>query len=195
MTIDKKDYDKYKERYFLLKFSNIKGKKFLDVGAGKGLLSIIAAKEFDCDVTCIDPFESTLRIAKDNAEEAGLKDAIAFVKGDATKLPFKNNYFDVVACFNALHHIPKDKRKRAVEEMFRTAKEKLLIAELNNKGIELFDKYLLPEMDHASMRVDLKWLEEELKNLGEVKKDKSSICNFYCAKKRQKVMKNRNIYR
>jgi len=49
-----KVYNAYKERQEFLKFAGINNKKMLDIGAGKGLSSIIATKEFNCKVTVIE---------------------------------------------------------------------------------------------------------------------------------------------
>jgi ubiquinone/menaquinone biosynthesis C-methylase UbiE len=59
---------------------------------------------------------------------------------DATKMDFPDNSFDFVFCITTLHHI-KNKQK-ALEEMLRVAKHKVLINELNqgNLIVKLFLK-------------------------------------------------------
>ena len=67
--------------------------------------------------------------------------------------------------------------------MFRISKNGLVISELNDSGIQLFDKYLHPEENHFQMKVDLKWLEKELSLYGTVKKEKRKAFNNYYVKK------------
>lgn len=65
----------------------------LDVGAGPGFISIILA-EAGYNVTAFDFAETMLAEAKENA--GSLKDKISFIQGNAEKLPFEPNSFDVV---------------------------------------------------------------------------------------------------
>lgn len=50
------------------------------------------------------------------------------VRASATKLPFKNSSFDVVLSIDMLEHLFSSDRKKAIEEMIRVAKKKVLIA-------------------------------------------------------------------
>ena len=51
---------------------------------------------------------------------ADLYSPIADVKADITKLPFKDNSFDVIFCNHVLEHIPDD--TKAMQELFRVLK-------------------------------------------------------------------------
>jgi ubiquinone/menaquinone biosynthesis C-methylase UbiE len=67
--------------------------KILDVGTGPGSISILLA-EMGHDVTGVDLSEQMLTLAQKNADACGVM--IKLKKGDAEKLPFENNIFDVV---------------------------------------------------------------------------------------------------
>ena len=75
----------------------------LDVGAGPGFISIILAEE-GYQVTAFDFAESMIEEAKSNA--AGLADKVTFVQGDAMKLPFADESFDVVFSRNLTWNLP-----------------------------------------------------------------------------------------
>lgn len=50
------------------------------------------------------------------------------VKGSVLNLPFQNNNFDIVVCVDMLEHLDKRLRKKAIMEMMRLAKKKLILA-------------------------------------------------------------------
>ncbi|MGM5482169.1 MAG: class I SAM-dependent methyltransferase [Nanobdellota archaeon] len=124
--------------------------KLLDIGAGP--VSTIAAKEFDCDVVCVDISEDAFETEKNNAKEHDVQDKITFKKADALALPFADNYFDWAISYGALHHIDLDKRDKFVDEMLRVANS-IIIADFNKQGFPHGDDYQM---------VDYKWLEEKL---------------------------------
>lgn len=103
------------------------GKTILDVGCGAGALSISCArKNPNCKITSIDrwnkeyPFYSQKRCEL-NAKANNLEN-IKFIKGDATKLDFKDEEFDAVVSNFVYHNIPGDKKKYLLETL-RTLKK------------------------------------------------------------------------
>ncbi len=90
----------------ILNFSPEEG-LFLDVGTGTGHLAIGVAQYCPkARVFAVDLSDNMLKVARENAEQAGVLDRIAFLKADAKKLPFFDKTFDSVFCHNMLHHIP-----------------------------------------------------------------------------------------
>ena len=71
------------------------------------------------NVTCLDMTTSMLAVGKDKAEKQGLCN-ITFVQGDAEKLPFGDNSFDIVISRLAFHHFFNP--KRCFSEMARVLK-------------------------------------------------------------------------
>ena len=94
-------YDPYEERQAFIRFAGIRKKRILDVGAGKGISSVIAAKEFDNEVTIIDPYADQINNARQNIMEYGLEDKISFIEADITDNTLEDDSFDCVICFNA----------------------------------------------------------------------------------------------
>ncbi|MBD2129907.1 class I SAM-dependent methyltransferase [Microcoleus sp. ZQ-A2] len=78
--------------------------KVLDIGAGRGIASYAFAKA-GCSVTALEPDPSSLIGAKairDLVAQANLP--IEIVQEYGERLPFQNNYFDVVFARAVLHH-------------------------------------------------------------------------------------------
>lgn len=90
----------------LLSNGGIKGKSVLDIGCGGGILSESFAKEGSI-VTGIDLAPSSIRVAKDHAENAGLKITyrqIALGKLRA-ELESTNQKYDIIACSEVMEHV------------------------------------------------------------------------------------------
>jgi ubiquinone/menaquinone biosynthesis C-methylase UbiE len=111
----------------------------LDVGTGRGLHAIGFAKFLKkCKVIGVDIWSQTsvlgnrIENALENAKIEGVSDKVEFKNVDARKLPFPDEYFDVVICSFVLHNIRKEWRK-ALKEMIRVLKTngKLVINEIS----------------------------------------------------------------
>jgi ubiquinone/menaquinone biosynthesis C-methylase UbiE len=104
--------------------------KVLDVGCGRGLLAIGAAKRLKTGkVTGIDVWNpqelsgNSADAAKENAKAEGVADRVRFESGDARKLVYPENNYDVVVSANALHTLADDlERGQALREMLRVLK-------------------------------------------------------------------------
>jgi arsenite methyltransferase len=104
--------------------------RVLDVGCGRGLLAIGAAKRLkNGKVIGIDvwnPFDlsgNTPDAAKANAKLEGVADKVRIENGDAQKLVYPDNHYDVVVSNLVLHNIPEpDARAQAIREMWRVLK-------------------------------------------------------------------------
>jgi ubiquinone/menaquinone biosynthesis C-methylase UbiE len=76
----------------------------LEVGPGPGYLGLEWLKNTEgTTLQGMDISEDMLEIARRNAAEYGLTDRVKYVKGDARKMPFENNYFDAVFTNGSLH--------------------------------------------------------------------------------------------
>jgi len=159
-----------KLRAEVLERGEVENRTLLDIGAGP--LAIIAVRDFNCRVTSIDISKKRLREAREDAVLEGIK-GIGFELGDATNLSYKNDKFDVVVSYAALHHIPLGKREKFVQEAYRVAKEKIIIGEYTKVGFNLAH----PNKEYNP--VDLDWLERELKSLGRVERYLGKEMNTY----------------
>jgi len=178
-----KKYDYYnpvKDRNEILELAKIKNMDILEIGSDRGELAVLAAKRFNCKVIIVDSSKTKIKIAKENAKKEDVTKKIRFVLDDATKLNFIDNSFDSVVSYlilrNAGHNYPK-----IVKEMFRVAKNKVIIAELNKKGMKAFDEYIHPNKNKTI--IDLQDLESILSKYSKFKSySRKLIKTFVCYK-------------
>ena len=93
------------------------GSKILDVATGTGKQVFEFAKR-DYEVVGIDLSESMLRLAVRNNRYNNAN----FILVDATKLPFKEEYFDISYISLALHEMPLSIRQEVLQEMGRVTR-------------------------------------------------------------------------
>jgi SAM-dependent methyltransferase len=102
----------------------------LDVGCGRGLAAIGAAKRVPRGhVNAIDIWSeqdltgNTEQAARDNVDAEGVADRVSIHTADARALPFDDGSFDVVVSMTAVHNIEAEGgRKEAISEMIRVLK-------------------------------------------------------------------------
>jgi len=102
----------------------------LDIGCGRGLVAVAAARRVPGGhVTGVDIWQerdlggNTPEAIRANAEAAGVADRLTVDTGDARSLPYPDASFDVIASMTALHNIPdKAGRTAAIAEAWRVTK-------------------------------------------------------------------------
>jgi len=102
-----------------VKDSNIKNKKVLDIGCGFGWFELNVLSRGVKEIAGIEISLEDLKTAKNNIED---KRAI-FKVGGALKLPFKDNYFDMVVAWEVIEHIPKNTEDQMFKEVNRVLKK------------------------------------------------------------------------
>ena len=115
-------------------------------------------------------------IIQDYVRICGVTFGLAGEVWDGLNLPYRDNSFDVVVCYAALHHIDPVKRGKCVREIFRVADEVAVIADYSPEKFR--------EIHPSGYTVvDLDWLESELRKLGEFRKKISKGLNIYICEK------------
>ena len=97
-------YGTYQEHYARYNFASkfCKDKIVLDVACGVGYGSFYLIKTGDARrVIGVDISKDAITYA--NAHRADIK--IEFIEGDATKLPFSDNFFDAIVSFETIEHV------------------------------------------------------------------------------------------
>jgi ubiquinone/menaquinone biosynthesis C-methylase UbiE len=171
----KQDLEGFPDRAEILRIAKLKNKTLLDIGTGS--LSIIAARDFNCQVTNIDISAEALREAAREVKKEGLEHKINLEQEDAADLPYPGQAFHTVISYGALHHNFPDVREGIIREAYRVAERQVIITELTKAG---FDQV------HGSsgfVPVDLNWLERILNSLGEVERYSCKMMNVYICKR------------
>lgn len=105
-------------RFAIKKMRFFKTDRFLDVATGTGDLSIGAAVKYPyIRVTGIDFVSAMVKAGKKKVERKMLSEKITVMQGDAVKLPFRDNTFDVTGMAFGIRNIPD--RQQALQEMLR----------------------------------------------------------------------------
>ncbi|HKX83119.1 MAG TPA: methyltransferase domain-containing protein [Pyrinomonadaceae bacterium] len=79
---------------------------FLELCSGPARIPIkVAELNPHCEVLALDYSKNMVRIARKNADESGAGRRVRLIEGDAKKLPFKENFFDLVTSSHAIHHL------------------------------------------------------------------------------------------
>jgi len=116
----------------LISSLNLQGNEHvLDVGCGRGLLLIGAAKKLAQDGKAVgidlwsqqDLSNNQAVFTNENAVLEGVSDRIEIISGDMTKMQFEDNIFDAVIASMSIHNIPTvEKRNDAIREIARVLK-------------------------------------------------------------------------
>ena len=125
----------------LLQASGFTGGNILDVGCGFGAVAIAIARAFPkTEIMGVDLAAPLLEMARRDAERAGVGNQVTFQTGDATKLDFENDTFDVVINTFLLHIVQEP--VTMLNELERVTKPdaKLMITDLRRTWLGLLIK-------------------------------------------------------
>ena len=92
--------------------------RVVDSGAGTGALALALAPLVG-EVVALDLVPELLELGRQAASASGIEN-VSFVEGDATRMPFERDSFDLAACHRTLHHIARP--ELAVSELARVTR-------------------------------------------------------------------------
>jgi SAM-dependent methyltransferase len=119
--------------------ADFKDKIVIDVGAGTGRLSLLAAQSAKA-VFCVEPVENLRRYLKDKARKSGFNNIFP-VDGTITEMPFPDQFTDIMIA----GHIFGDQLEQEYTEMARVTKNdgKILLCPGNNDQDNKIHLFLL----------------------------------------------------
>jgi demethylmenaquinone methyltransferase/2-methoxy-6-polyprenyl-1,4-benzoquinol methylase len=139
-------------RFAIKKMRFFRTNMFLDVACGTGDLSINAClKHRQIKALGVDFVFPMVRAGKDKVKKKNLSGQVNFIQGNALRLPFQDNSFDVTGMAFGIRNIPD--RTEALREMLRVTAPggQIMILEMTfieNRFFKLFYfiylNYLLP---------------------------------------------------
>jgi len=121
----------------------------LDVGGGSPYMtSILKEVAIPHDLTTIDILPKPKGFSG------------KYIQGDATKMEFDDNTFDIVVSTDVLEHIPVERKKEFVQEAIRVAKEYIIIAApFDTDGVD-YAEHLTNDFNKKLFNEGQSWLEE-----------------------------------
>lgn len=109
------------------------GMKVLDAGGGYGRYGLEVARR-GCELTLLDISPAMLQEAKNLAQRSGIH-SINFVKGKVQDLhQFSEQCFDLVLCLDAPVSYAYPDYSRAIEEICRVSRKRIIISVVNRLG-------------------------------------------------------------
>ena len=134
-------YDMDKERSYVLKQGFPLTKNMLEVGTGKGYLTLALAKE-RIPFISVDLSAEEQRYARMNLEYWGLENYADLRIADAASTGFNDSAFDLLFSVNLLHHLKNP--YRVLDEFVRILSPvgRMVLADFSKEGFSVVDKVL-----------------------------------------------------
>jgi len=142
--------------------------KILDVGCGTGrMLPSIFSQNKNIEYFGLDSSKEMTKILNEKAKKMKIQKRVKIVIGDATKILFKDNSFDLVFSYHLLWHVPKEDEKKMLSEMIRvTKKEGIVLFDVLNKDFiwERLKEIFYKKEKSGIYKVSIKELREMIGN-------------------------------
>jgi len=185
-------YDIPKAGNFILAKAKLSKGRMLEVGTGKGHSAVVLAKK-GFKFISIDLDRKAQKVAKISLKELKL-DKFAVLKiMNAEKMHFPDNYFDSVISVNFIHHAKNP--SKCIDEMVRVAKEKLVIADINQKGQRIMEKvHALDGHSHAPSKMSMSGVKDYLHKAGLVVKVYRDVCQTVIIAKKHPGLSDRPVF-
>ncbi|KAF3361797.1 Methyltransferase domain protein [Chlamydiales bacterium STE3] len=121
---------------------NLNDLKVLDLGSGLGMCDIYLAKNFNVQITGIDPQNKLIQKANQHLQVAQ-KDLMGSVSFSLMKDPnnlnqFEDNFFDIIYSKESILHVPHEVKESYFKEIYRVLKPggQIIIMDWMHSGIK-----------------------------------------------------------
>lgn len=144
--------DRREREAVLLALEPIQGKDILEIACGTGRFTVMVA-ERGGTVLGIDISEAMLVQGRVKARSANVTDTLAFIRGDASRLPFPDNHFDATFAIRFFHLA--DDPIRFLREMRRVTANHVFFDTFNAPSARSVYNWLLPMGSRLYSREDV----------------------------------------
>ncbi|MFD1569221.1 class I SAM-dependent methyltransferase [Halorubrum laminariae] len=118
-----------------------RGHRVLEVACGTGRFTTMLADR-GADIIGLDISREMLEQGREKTSKAGLSDTVEFVRGDASRLPFPDNYFDTVVAMRFFHLM--DDPASFLAELCRVSADQVFFDTFNGRSLRTLYTWLLP---------------------------------------------------
>ncbi len=133
--------DRREKEAVLSAMAPVEGKRVLEIACGTGRFTVMLA-ERGADIIGLDISPAMLEQGREKAKTAGVSDHIEFMRGDAARLPFPDDYFDAVFAMRFFHLA--DTPAKFLAEMARVSREQVFFDTFNRFSTRSVYNWLLP---------------------------------------------------
>ncbi|MFB6255506.1 MAG: class I SAM-dependent methyltransferase [Haloplanus sp.] len=133
--------DRREKRAVLDALNPLDGRNVLEIACGTGRFTVMLA-ERGADIVGLDISSAMMAEGRKKARAAGVVDRIDFIRGDAARLPFPDDYFDTVFAMRFFHLA--DTPAKFLAEMCRVSKRQVFFDTFNDRSTRVLYNWLLP---------------------------------------------------
>jgi ubiquinone/menaquinone biosynthesis C-methylase UbiE len=133
--------DQREKRAVLNALSPVEGRRVLEIACGTGRFTSMLAEQ-GANIIALDISSAMLRQGREKAIQNGVSDHLEFIRGDAARLPFPDDYFDTVFAMRFFHLA--DTPASFLSEMSRVSREQVFFDTFNRYSTRTVYNWLLP---------------------------------------------------
>jgi SAM-dependent methyltransferase len=133
--------DRREKEAVLEALAPLEGRKILEIACGTGRFTVMLAEQ-DADVIGLDISGPMLQQGREKAIQAGVRDHLEFMRGDAARLPFPDDHFDAVFAMRFFHLA--DTPREFLAEMARVSNHLLFFDTFNAGSARSVYNWALP---------------------------------------------------
>ncbi|MXR51493.1 methyltransferase domain-containing protein [Halovenus sp. WSH3] len=119
----------------------VEDKKVLEIACGTGRFTAMLA-ERGADIVGLDISGPMLQQGRQRAQSAGVADSLEYMRGDAGRLPFPDDHFDVVFAMRFFHLA--DTPEEFLAEMCRVSNDQIFFDTFNRYSTRSLYNWALP---------------------------------------------------
>lgn len=133
----------------------VEDKRVLEIACGTGRFTALLA-ERGADIVGIDISGPMLQQGRQKAQAAGVADTVEFLRGDAGRLPFPDDHFDVVFAMRFFHLA--DTPAEFMAELQRVSNDVVFFDTFNSYSTRSVYNWALPMGSHLYTRGEVRQL-------------------------------------